>query len=394
MTGATATRTTGATATRMSGATATRTTNNTTTSTFGGRYIVANKATILVDADFASSGDLAAQYNVEQSAIYGVPTYDVVESFTLSDAESYYAVGGPRPDGLENDLALTIAANDGLDGNPSAVETFQLSDAEAFYAVNGGPLPASLSSDSALANRIEFLNRARQDGQDTTSVGIETYTLSEAESDFADGLGPRPDSVNSDEQAANLQNLNTSAPLDGRNGSAVENFELTDEYAYYASGLGPRPDGISDNLAARLTSRDDTLYGDQEATVVTYQLNEEQSLWAAGGSIRPEGLTDAQAQRMQQQDGVAYPKSAIESFEVNAEMAAYSYLDPDSGLRGPVPSGVGNDDQLLEQLRDLDIVEVYNVDEEYEYDSSTTRVVTPATTKSAVVTSIATRVKQ
>ena len=48
----------------------------------------------------------------------------------------------------------------------------------------------------------------------------------------------------------------------------------------------------------------------------------------------------------------------------------------------------------IEQLRDLDIVEVYNVDEEYEYDSSTTRVVTPATTKSAVVTSIATRVKQ
>ena len=245
------------------------------------------------------------------------------------------------------------------------------------------------------AFRIANLNQTGPDGavNITTSDPVETYTLSEAESDFADGLGPRPDSVLSDEQANRLQQLSVEAPLDGRNGSAVETFELNDAEAFYASGLGPRPDGISDELAARLLARD-SAYPADEATVITYEMDEVQSLWAAGGSVRPDGLTDAQAQNMQELDGVTYPGSAIESFAPTAEMAAYSFVDPDSGVRGPVPSGIGLDDPLLANLRALDIVEVYDVDEEYEYQVTTTKVVTPASTKATVVTSVATRMKQ
>ena len=138
----------------------------------------------------------------------------------------------------------------------------------------------------------------------------------------------------------------------------------------------------------------DSDYPADEASVITYEMDEAQSLWAAGGSVRPDGLTDAQAQNMQELDGVSYPGSAIESFTPTAEMAAYSFVDPDSGVRGPVPSGYGLDDPLLANLRALDIVEVYDVDEEYEYEVTTTKVVTPASTKATVVTSVATRMKQ
>tara|TARA_B100000700_G_C15058546_1_gene864260 strand:+ start:93 stop:1445 length:1353 start_codon:yes stop_codon:yes gene_type:complete len=394
MTGATATRTTGATATRMTGATATRTTNATTTSTLGGFYYEDGSDTsALGDDRYISAGSLPAQYNVQASADAGTAVYDVVESFVLSDAESYYQAGGPRPAGLEDDLAATIAANDGLDGRPSAVEEYQLSDAEAYYAA-GGPRPSSVTDDGQ-ANRIANLNQTGPDGvvNITTSDPVETFTLSEAESDFADGLGPRPDSVLSDEQALNLQGLRNTAPLDGRSGNAVETFELNDEYAYYASGLGPRPAGISDELAARLTARD-SVYPADQASVITYELNEEQSLYASGLGPRPDGLTDAQAQNMTELDGVSYPKPAVESFTPTAEMAAYAYVDPDSGQRGPVPAGYSENDPLLQNLRALDIVEVYDVDEEYEYEVTTTKVVTPASTKATVVTSVATRMKQ